>query len=103
LTHAEVANDPLLADPNEMAAWKYFHFTSPLASWKDVGDLAIRMREAYYNAASDRDKVAQDYLRACTWAVKSAEVRQALDVYDLAVPFRVSVAHPDTGEEYYLP
>src|SRR5688500_11280215 len=57
LTHAEVLSDPLLATPNEMAAWKYFHFTSALTPWKHVDDLALQMQKEYENASSDRAQV----------------------------------------------
>jgi hypothetical protein len=52
LTGAEAAADPLLADPAEMAAWRYWNFTAGLPAWRPAERLGREMRTAY--EAGDR-------------------------------------------------
>jgi hypothetical protein len=68
-----------------------------------VSQLTARMRETYHQTTGGRDEVAKDYLRACASAAKAVEVQDALGLYNLADPCRFTVAHPDTGDEYYQP
>ena len=102
LTDAEVEDDPLLSDPAEMAVWKHFDFASGLSSWQHAAELAMQMRAAYEKTAEDRAGIAEGYFRACAVAVASRVVQEALSRYDLRDPFKISVAHPDTGIEFYL-
>jgi len=103
LTASEVKHEPLLADPAEMAAWRHFHFSSGLASWRAAAELELQMRAAYERAGEDRAGVAEDYFRACAAAVASSRVQQSLSGYKLRDDFRISVPHPDTEKEYYTP
>ena len=101
LTHAEALRDPALADPAEMAAWEHYDFGSTLASWTPASNLSLQMREEYSEAGNFKAGVAEAYFRACAAAVGSDEVRRSLASRWLSDTFRISVAHPDTGEEYF--
>jgi hypothetical protein len=98
LTAAEVAADPPLADPAEMAAWRYYDFTEALSAWQPAARLGREMRAAY--EAGDRPQVADAYLRTCARAVGSAQFTAALACLQRASGFRVSVTHPDDGREF---
>jgi hypothetical protein len=98
LTASEVATDPLLADPAEMAAWRYHNITRELSSWEPVERLGREMQSAY--ESGDRRAVAEGYLRACATAVTSTKVVAALRLLERSSGFRVSVAHPDDGREF---
>ena len=100
LTVAEAESNPELNDTAEMAAWKYYDFASELAEWEPASKLSSSMREAYDRAETDRSVVADQFLRACAAAVRTAVVQEALTKYSLADTFRISVSHPDTGQEY---
>jgi hypothetical protein len=100
LTAAEVAMDGLLADPDEMAAWRHHDFTQGLLSWQPVAALGREMRAVY--ESGERPTVADAFLRACAAAVSSPQVVAALVLLERADKFRVSVAHPDDGREFVV-
>jgi hypothetical protein len=101
LTAAEAESDPLLMNPGEMAAWRYYLFSDRLESWHLAAGLAREM-QATYETASDRAAVAGAFFSACALAMEKPEVVEAIDRLERAPNFRISVAHPDSGEEFYL-
>ncbi len=105
LTRAEAAADALLADPAEVAAWRWFDFARDLTAWGPAAALGDEMRAAYEAddsdvASSDRPAVAAAFLRACAAALQSAQVGDALARLTRADGFRLSAAHPDDGREF---
>jgi hypothetical protein len=104
LTADELDSDPMLLEPGEIAAWHHYNFGVGLASWGPSAELGRRMSGAY-SAAVDRDKpaVAEAYLRACAAAVARPEMAEALGLVGYDQGFRISVAHSDTGREFYPP
>jgi hypothetical protein len=98
LTQSEVDADPSLADPAEMAAWKYYDFGESCSNW-NVDSLCDTMRNDYYSS-DDHDTIAQGYLRSCAAALADEAVVLALRHLVLHDGFRVSVTHPDDGSEY---
>jgi hypothetical protein len=103
LTHAELQDASFLAEAAEMAAWKYYDFGAELACWRSAPELGSRMRTAYEEAGNDRSTVVTQFLQACAEAVASKQVQDVLSTYRLAEKFRITISHPDTGEEYYPP
>ena len=103
LTGAEVEQDSLLHDPAEMAAWKYFDFGSGLRSWAPTGELGRQMQQEYQAANDAHDAIAERFFRACAEALAADGVQQELRRYSLGKTFRISVCHPDSGQEYYPP
>jgi hypothetical protein len=99
LTADEAIKDGTLADPSEMAAWHY-GFSEGLASWRPAAPLGSLMRAAY-EAADDRRAVAEAFLRACAVAMTSPDVAAALESLVRVGDFRISVAHPDDGREFF--
>lgn len=102
LTSDEVLEDPLLASVDEMAAWKHFNFSDQLAAWSGAAVLAEAM-QLRYDSATDKAAAARASLLETAEALVSAVRAGALRPYNLAANFRVSVAHPDSGEEFYPP
>lgn len=100
LTQAEILRDPLLATPAEMAAWEHYDIGSTLASWAPASSLGSEMRDEYDGSKHSRADVAKAYFQLCAAATASDKVREALARYQLSDIFRISVCHPDTGEEY---
>jgi hypothetical protein len=74
------------ADPEEQAAWTHFSFTEELEAWKPVHDLSRKMQQEY-EASSDKQKTAREYFQATARALKTLNIK-------------VSVQHPDDGEEF---
>jgi hypothetical protein len=101
LTRSETKSDILLADPAEMAAWKHYDFGANLETWRRGNKLTLQMKADYERAGESRVSVAESYLRACSDAVASDVVQLALSNFDRAIGFRISVAHPDSGMEFY--
>jgi hypothetical protein len=102
LTAEEANADGQLADPAEMAAWRHYNFSNGLAAWHPAAVLGREMQEAYA-AASDRKVAADAFLKACALAMASAEAAAAIELLDRDNRFRISVAHPDGGQEFYPP
>ena len=102
LTADDVKDDPLLDDPEEMAAWPRFGFAAEIPAWREASALAKEMA-ARYAAAPDQRAVASEIFRETAGALSSAIAGGALRGYRLAPTFRVSVAHPDSGEEFFAP
>src|SRR5262249_16777767 len=102
LTQAEVAADEMLTNPAEMAAWRHYHFTGGLAWWQRAAALGRAMRAAY-EAAGDRGRVAEAFLRACARAMTAPQVAESVELLVRAGSFRVSVSHPDDGREFVPP
>jgi hypothetical protein len=87
-----------------MAAWKFFHFSSGLASWQAEAELGQRMCRHYHQSTEeDRASVAEGYLRACAIALEAGVVQEAISRYELSEDFGLSVPHPDSDEEFYPP
>lgn len=104
LTAAALDADPALAEPGEQAAWPHYDFAAGLPAWGPAAELGRRMAGAYRAAAEEsRSAVAEAYLRACAAAVASPQVRAALDELRRDPRFRVSVAHPDDGRQFWPP
>jgi hypothetical protein len=104
LTRSESKEDPLLFDIGEIAVWKYFDFSAELSSWQPALGVASRMRPVYELADEDnRREVVAKFLRSCAEAVASKLVQDMLARFHLAKGFRITVQHPDTGEEFYPP
>src|SRR5262249_34935908 len=78
LTYSEVENDPMLADPTEMAGWKHYDFASDLAVGNSANSLFTQIRKDYEDTGEERAEVADSYLRACAAAVASEQVQEAL-------------------------
>jgi hypothetical protein len=102
LTAAEADADGLLADPAEMAAWRHYDFSAGLASWQPAAPLGRSMRAAY-EAAADRRAAAEAFFRACAEAVACPEAVAALGSLQRRGDFRISVACPDDGREFFPP
>jgi hypothetical protein len=102
LTAEEADADELLMNPAEMAAWRYYHFTEGRASWSPAAALGREMREAY-EAASDRQAAAEEFFRGCAVALTRPEAAAAIERLERDRRFRISVAHPDDGREFYPP
>ena len=103
LTESELKDSPFLSEVAEMAAWKYYDFGAGLASWQPVSEIASAMRTAYAVAGENRQEVANQFLHGCAAAVVSKQVQDALSAFRLAKGFKVSIPHPDSGDEYYPP
>jgi hypothetical protein len=103
LTHAELKDAPFLAEVAEMAAWKYYDFGADLPCWHSELDIGSRMRTEYEKAGENRSTVATQFFKASAEAVASKQVQDALFTYRLTEKFKITVPHPDTGEEYYPP
>jgi hypothetical protein len=103
LTHAELRDAPFLSEAAEMAAWKYYDFGAVLACWRSASELGSRMRAAYEEAGAARSTVARRYFQACAEAVASKQVQDVLFTYHLAEGFKITITHPDSGEEFYPP
>ena len=95
LTESEVDADPLLDDIAQMAAWKHYDFGVKLEEW-DVNSVGTKMKAIYYE-----EEDAQLLFQCCASAMAAASVQQAIRKYKLADGFRISVADPDSNEEYY--
>ena len=102
LTASEVAADPVSADPEEMAAWRHFHCSDGKPGWATAAELGREMGAAY-SASPVRGETAVAFLKACATAMASSEVSSAIEAFDRDPHFRVSVAHPDNGREFYSP
>jgi hypothetical protein len=103
LTHAELEDAPFLSEAAEMAAWKYYDFGAGLQCWRSAPAIGSRMRTAYEEAGDDRSTVATQFFQACAKAVASKQVQDVLFTYRLAENFKITIPHPDTGEEFYPP
>ena len=97
LTSAESNADSLLADPAEIAAWRYSDFARNTAAWLLTATLGSEMRAAY--ASGNCPVVADAFLAACATAVASECVMDTLEMLVQANGFRVRVTHPDNGRE----
>ncbi len=102
LTQQEIDSSPILANPDEMAAWTYFEFPSDSVSWHSTKTLAEQMKQAYFRADTPKT-IAEHYFNECAKALRTTIVQQAIDHYPRGKDFRLSVAHPDTGQEFYVP
>jgi hypothetical protein len=103
LTQAEAADDPLLCDASEMAAWKFYHFGASVARWRPALELARQMQEAYDGSGDDRAATAESFIRACARAVATDGVQRSLSRYEVSDRFQICVRHPDSEAEFYQP
>jgi hypothetical protein len=102
LTDAEAKSDPLLMNPAEMAAWRHYLVSDRLECWCPAVALAREMQTAY-EATNDHAVVAGTFFSACALAMTKPAVVEAIERLERAPNFRISVAHPDSGEEFYSP
>jgi hypothetical protein len=103
LTESELKDAPFLSEPTEMASWKLYDFGAGLACWHSVLDVTSRMRTVYEEAGNNRSSVAMQLFKSCARAVASQQVQDVLSTYRWAKGIRITIPHPDTGEEYYPP
>lgn len=104
LTRSEVLDAPSLSDIAEMAAWRYYDFGAALPTWRGgVSGIESAMRRSYESVAGNRADIATRFFLECATAVASKPVQDALSGFRLSPQFKVSVQHPDTGEEFYPP
>jgi hypothetical protein len=90
LTAAELDANPALLDSREVAAWRYYNFSSGMASWDAAAQLGRLMSKAYYSAADSTKAInAEAFMRSCAVAVSSPEVGAALDSLTRDSRFRV--------------
>lgn len=99
LTGEELANNRMLAEPAEMAAWRHYDFASQLAAGRSFIPLGEQMRSAYYQA-ENRPRTAEAFLEACAVAVTAPPVTAALELLKREKGFRISVTHPDSNREF---
>ena len=99
LTATEVAADPELADPADMAVWRYYCFSTGLAAWQPVAALGREM-QAVYEAAADPGTTAEAFMRACAGAAVGPSVAAAIELLARAPGFRLTITHPDDGREF---
>lgn len=103
LSAEELAADPLLSAPEEVAAWQHYDFATGLAPWEATAPLKRQMMDSYAAASpTERPTVVEGYVRACAAAVALPEVAVALSSLNRSDDFRISVTHPDTNREFYL-
>ena len=100
LTAAEAEADSSLTNPAEMAAWQHYLFSDGLTSWQPTASLGIEMQTAF-EAATDRAAVTDCFYRAVAQAMVQPEVVDAIELLEKTPMFRVSVAHPDNGREFF--
>ena len=81
---------------------RHVGFIDGLDLWRPACTLGRAMR-ATYEAASDRQAIVDAFLKAWAHAVASPDAVAAIATLDLVSGFRVSVAHPDDGREFYSP
>jgi hypothetical protein len=98
LTAKEVAGDKGLADPAEMAAWRFFDFARDFDCWQVATVLAQEMKSAYYSGG--RPAVVEACFSACAAAITCDVVGEALEGFARVDGFRLSVAHPDNRREF---
>ncbi|MBN9523814.1 hypothetical protein J0H58_35770 [bacterium] len=103
LTAADLSADPVLAEPGEQAAWPHYNLASGLSAWAAADEPGRRMQEAYYADDEARAATAEAYMRACAAALATPQVTAALESLARDPRFRVRVAHPDSGREFWPP
>ena len=99
LKTSEIEKNPRLDDPGEMATWDLFDLSKGLPSHEELKLLGKEMALSY-RAAESPSKVADNYMRMCSAAMKTDLVGSKLTNFTLAPTFRLSVAHPDDGREF---
>lgn len=100
LQRSEVDDDPAIDAPDEMTAWHLYDCGESMVEWEPASVLATEMQRDY-DQADNNKAIADDYLRACADALSSAEVNTIVQEFDLDASFRIRVAHPDDGREFY--
>lgn len=104
LTQPELNENPILSEPSEMAAWRYYDFGARLPFGQSVSiALGSHMRTTYEQAGENRGDMANQFFRACANAAASEPVIKALSHFSRTAAFRITIPHPDTNEEYYPP
>jgi hypothetical protein len=104
LTAEELDADPVLMQPGEQAAWPRYDFAAELPAWELASDLGRQMADAYQAAGeAARPATVEAYIRACAAAVASPQVQEALGALRRDPRFRISVAHPDDGRQFWPP
>ena len=102
LTRAELTEDPLLSEPSEMAAWKYYDFAEGLPSWQAISEIGSQMKTAY-KIAGDRAEFVRMSLQTCAMAIASDDVQNELAKFRLTKRFKITVPHPDSNLDYFPP
>lgn len=100
LTQAELDQDQLLADTDEMAAWKHFAFSAGYEVWAFSKDLGIAMQHEY-NLSTNLFATSEKYFYACASAVAGELVLTQLANMTQSSSFKISVTNPDSHKEYY--
>jgi len=105
LTSSELRDSPFLSEIAEMASWRYYAFDRDfidLTSSPALAEHAFTMRTPY-EEADDPHEVANQYLSACAAALASKTVQDTLATFRRTTGFKISVPHPDSGEEFFPP
>lgn len=98
LTVAEVAADPLLDEPSEMASWAHFHFPDGKSDWS-VNELCDEMKRSY-ESSQEKAVDADRFLSMCASVLLSSKVTAAIEKIQTSPAFRFSVPHPDDDREF---
>lgn len=101
LTKSEVEEDPLLKNSEEMADWKFFHVSSESSVWRDgISQIAHDIKISYEEAENKVEMIEAEY-KCIVSAMESENVQSSLAELSLSQSFRISIANPDSGDEYY--
>lgn len=101
LTKGEAEENHFLFDPEEMAAWRFFQFSKSDPSWGSAKALAEHMRMDY-ECSGDKTGLAEKYFDACVETIRDPLVKLEIRKLNITEDFKVSVANPDSGKEYFL-
>ena len=95
LLEEEIDGDPELHTPEEMAAWELYDCSNGIPAWNQALDFTKQLRAL--------DPNENDYLRAYRFisSIISALETEIRSTYMIGRGFRISVAHPDTLEEFF--
>lgn len=100
LTREELEKDPCLDNPSEIATWKHFQFSKDLESWKDA-NLLTEFMQKQYAAAENPQGEAELFFKTAAKVLRTEEIKEALAMFHSTQPVRITLSHPDTGEEFY--
>lgn len=101
LTTGEAEENHVLFDPEEMAAWRFFQFSKDYTSWGSAKALAEHMRMDYEGSV-DKAGLSEKYFNAFVEAIRDPLVKLEIEKLNITEDFKVSVANPDSGKEYFI-
>jgi hypothetical protein len=101
LTDDEFDQDPFLLDPEEMAAWKYYHISKESSKHDLLNGVALKMKNEYF-ASSSKSEYADAVFEMISETLKSPGVSQLVGSFKTRKGLKVSVANPDNAKEYYI-